>query len=257
VPIQYTFGAGATGVTVTGLPAGIGHTINGNIVTISGTLIATASVYNYTVTATGNSCGAPNLSGTIEVTNGIPPTFNQVTPVCQGATINIPTSSNNTPPIVGVWNLISSTANDVTYEFTPNPGQCGLNRTMTIVVHPLPTVIPSVTSQSFCSGETTNINLVPDVPGSEFYWTATGTSVTGQSGSVIGSGATSINQTLTLNANQVAAGQVTYSIVAEANGCLGAPVTVVVTVNPIPNVIVSPGPTDTICSGGTTNISFS
>jgi gliding motility-associated-like protein len=128
---------------------------------------------------------------------------------------------------------------------------------MTIVVHPLPTVIPSVTSQSFCSGETTNINLVPDVPGSEFYWTATGTSVTGQSGSVIGSGATSINQTLTLNANQVAAGQVTYSIVAEANGCLGAPVTVVVTVNPIPNVIVSPGPTDTICSGGTTNISFS
>jgi hypothetical protein len=128
---------------------------------------------------------------------------------------------------------------------------------MTIVVHPLPTVIPSVTSQSFCSGGTTNINLVPDVAGSVFYWTATGTSVTGQSGSVIGSGATSINQTLTLNANQVAAGQVTYSIVAEANGCLGAPVTVVVTVNPIPNVIVSPGPTETICSGGTTNISFS
>jgi gliding motility-associated-like protein len=60
-----------------------------------------------------------------------------------------------------------------------------------------------------------------------------------------------------LNAGQVAAGQVTYTIVAEANGCLGAPVTVVVTVNPIPNVIVSPvSLTETICSGGTTNISF-
>ena len=185
------------------------------------------------------------------------PIFTQVTPVCQGSTINIPTSSTNTPPIVGVWNLISSTANDVTYEFTPNAGQCALTTTMTIVVHPLPTVTPNVTTQSFCSGGTTNINLVSDVPGSAFYWTATGTSVTGQSGSVTGSGATSINQTLTLNANQVAAGQVTYSIVAEANGCLGAPVTVVVTVNPIPNVIVSPGPTETICSGGTTNISFS
>jgi len=129
---------------------------------------------------------------------------------------------------------------------------------MTIVVHPLPTVIPSVSTQSFCSGETSNINLVSTVPGSVFYWTATGTSVTGQSGSVTGSGATSINQTLTLNANQVAAGQVTYTIVAEANGCLGAPVTVVVTVNPIPNVIVSPASlTQTICSGETTNISFS
>jgi gliding motility-associated-like protein len=258
VPIQYTFDAGATGVTVTGLPSGIVHTINGNIVTISGTPTTTAAIFNYTITATGNLCGAPALTGVINVTNGILPIFTQVQPVCQGATINIPTSSNNTPPIVGVWNLISSTANDATYEFTPNPGQCALTTTMTIVVHPLPTVIPSVSTQSFCSGETTNINLVSTVPGSVFYWTATGTSVTGQSGSVTGSGATSINQTLTLNANQVAAGQVTYTIVAEANGCLGAPVTVVVTVNPIPNVIVSPASlTQTICSGETTNISFS
>jgi len=129
---------------------------------------------------------------------------------------------------------------------------------MTIVVHPLPTVIPSVSTQSFCSGGTTNINLVSDVAGAVFYWTATGTSVTGQSGSVTGSGATSINQTLVLNANQVAAGQVTYSIVAEANGCLGAPVTVVVTVNPIPDVIVSPSSlTATLCSGEATAISFS
>jgi gliding motility-associated-like protein len=258
VPIQYTFGAGATGVNVTGLPAGINQTTNGNIVTISGIPTTTAGIYNYTVTATGNSCGAPNLSGTIEVTNGILPIFAQVNPVCQGATINIPTSSLNTPPIVGVWNLISSTANDVTYEFTPNAGQCALPTRMTIVVHPLPTVIPSVTTQSFCSGGTTNINLSSNVPGHTFSWTATATTITGQSGSVTGSGATSINQTLVLNPNQVAAGQVTYVIVAEANGCLGAPVTVVVTVNPIPNVIVSPASlAQTICSGQATNISFS
>jgi gliding motility-associated-like protein len=217
---------------------------------------------NYTVTSGIGGCiSMPSATFSINAITPIPPTFNQVTPVCQGATINIPTSSTNTPPIVGVWNLISSTANDVTYEFTPNPGQCALTTPptrMTIVVHPLPIVTPSVTTQSFCSGGTTNINLVPDVPGSAFYWTATGTSVSGQSGSVTGSGATSINQTLTLNAGQVAAGQVTYTIVAEANGCLGAPVTVVVTVNPIPNVIVSPvSLTETICSGETTNISFS
>jgi gliding motility-associated-like protein len=100
--------------------------------------------------------------------------------------------------------------------------------------------------------------LLSNVSGATFSWTATATTITGQSGSVTGSGATSINQTLVLNANQVAAGQVTYTIVAEANGCLGAPVTVVVTVNPIPNVIVSPASlAQTICSGQATNISFS
>jgi len=254
-PIQYTFGANATGVSVSGLPAGVTYTITGSIVTISGTPTTTlAGIFNYTITATGNACGAPNLSGTIEVTNGILPLFNQVVPVCQGSTINIPTTSTN--GIVGVWNLISSTANDVTYQFIPNAGQCALNTTMTIVVHPLPIVTPSVTSQSFCSGGTTNINLISNVPGATFSWTATATTITGQAGSVIGSGATSINQTLVLNPNQVAAGQVTYVIVAEANGCLGAPVTVVVTVNPVPNVVVSPA-AQTICSGQATSISFS
>ncbi|MBP6073408.1 MAG: T9SS type B sorting domain-containing protein, partial [Flavobacterium sp.] len=254
-PIQYTFGANATGVSISGLPAGVTYAINGSIVTISGTPTTTlAGIFNYTITATGNACGAPNLSGTIEVTNGILPLFNQVVPVCQGSTINIPTTSTN--GIVGVWNLISTTANDVTYQFIPNAGQCALNTTMTIVVHPLPVVTPSVTTQSFCSGGTTNINLISNVPGATFSWTATATTITGQAGSVIGSGATSINQTLVLNPNQVAAGQVTYVIVAEANGCLGAPVTVVVTVNPVPNVVVSPA-AQTICSGQATSISFS
>ena len=256
-PIQYTFGANATGVIITGLPTGVTFAINGSIVTISGTPTTTsAATFNYAITTTGNSCGAPNLSGTIEVTNGILPLFNQVVPVCQGASINLPTNSINSPPIVGVWNLISTTANNVTYQFIPNPGQCALNTTMTIVVHPLPIVTPSVTSQSFCSGGTTNINLTSNVPGTTFSWTATATTITGHSGSVTGSGATSINQTLILNPNILTPGQVTYVIVAEANGCLGTPITVVVTVNPVPNVVVSPT-TQTICSGQTTSISFS
>jgi gliding motility-associated-like protein len=231
-----------------------GPTVNSTGI-ISGMTFGT----NYTVTSGIGGCiSLPSASFSINAITPILPIFDPVNPVCQVATINIPTSSLNTPPIVGVWNLISSTANDVTYEFTPNPGQCGLNTTMTIVVHPLPTVIPSVTTQSFCSGGTTNINLLSNVAGATFSWTATATTITGQSGSVTGSGATSINQTLVLNANQVSAGQVTYVIVAEANGCLGAPVTVVVTVNPIPNVIVSPTSlAQTICSGQATNISFS
>jgi gliding motility-associated-like protein len=246
---------GATGIgSAIGLPPGVSAVWAANTISING-IANTTGLFNYSIPLTGG-CGSIVATGTIEVTNGILPLFNQVVPVCQGASINLPTSSINSPPIVGVWNLISTTANDVTYQFIPNAGQCALNTTMTIVVHPLPVVTPSVTTQSFCSGGTTNINLISNVPGATFSWTSTATTITGHSGSVTGSGATSINQTLVLNANTLTPGQVTYVIVAEANGCLGAPVTVVVTVNPVPNVVVSPT-TQTICSGQTTSMSFS
>ncbi|SHL34830.1 hypothetical protein SAMN05444360_101230 [Chryseobacterium carnipullorum] len=63
-PITYTFN-GATGTSVTGLPAGITATVNGTTVTISGTA-TTAGIYNYTVTVTGG-CAPVNLQGTITV----------------------------------------------------------------------------------------------------------------------------------------------------------------------------------------------
>ena len=63
-PITYNTGNGATGATVTGLPAGVTGTYVGGVFTISGTPTATG-VFNYTVTATG--CGTASLSGTITV----------------------------------------------------------------------------------------------------------------------------------------------------------------------------------------------
>ncbi|WMW77784.1 T9SS type B sorting domain-containing protein [Flavobacterium sp. 20NA77.7] len=244
---------GASGIgTALGLPPGIYATWSANVISINGTA-NTTGIYTYNIPIIGG-CGSIAATGTIEVTDGILPLFAQVAPVCQGSTINIPTISTN--GIVGVWQLISSTTNNATYEFTPNPGQCALNTQMTIIIHPLPTVITSITSESFCSGGTTNISLSSNVPGTTFSWTATATSVTGQSDSITGFGATNINQTLILNPSQISNGHVTYVIVAEANGCVGTPVTVVVTVKPIPNVVISPS-SQTICSGSTTNISFS
>ncbi len=208
----------------------------------------------YTFTPDPGQCAA-TANMTIDVTPRTIPTFTQVAPICIGSTLSsLPTTSNN--GITGSWSPALNNTATTLYTFTPDTGQCVTNATMTIVVHPLPTVTPSVTSQSFCSGGTTNINLTSDVPGATFSWTATATTITGHSGSVTGSGATSINQTLVLNPNILTPGQVTYVIVAEANGCLGAPVTVVVTVNPIPNVVVAPT-TQTICSGQATSISFS
>ncbi|RAK20112.1 hypothetical protein B0I03_1081, partial [Flavobacterium aquaticum] len=61
-PIQYTFGGGATGATVTGLPTGVTATTSGNTVTISGT---PTSPFSYSVNTIGGCGTVPPLVGSI------------------------------------------------------------------------------------------------------------------------------------------------------------------------------------------------
>lgn len=69
-PIVYTYGGGATGVTVIGLPAGINATTNttAKTVTISGIPTAT-NTGSYSVVTVGGSSSAITLTGTITVNN--------------------------------------------------------------------------------------------------------------------------------------------------------------------------------------------
>lgn len=66
--------AGATGATVSGLPAGVSGTLKGSDFYISGTVSASAASgdYKWTVTTTGGSTTATK-SGTITVTGGTAP----------------------------------------------------------------------------------------------------------------------------------------------------------------------------------------
>lgn len=64
--ITYSLGGGATGATVTGLPSGVTATVNGTILTISGTPTVSGS-FNYSIATTGNACTIANKSGTITV----------------------------------------------------------------------------------------------------------------------------------------------------------------------------------------------
>ncbi|SFE12071.1 beta strand repeat-containing protein, partial [Flavobacterium phragmitis] len=64
--ITMTLGGGATGATVTGLPAGVIYSVSGTILTISGTPTVTGQ-FTYNVTTTGNSCAVATTSGTINV----------------------------------------------------------------------------------------------------------------------------------------------------------------------------------------------
>ena len=68
-PIVYTIGGGASGVTIANLPPGIGFTVTGNTVTISGTPTTTAGgpLFPYAIQTTGNSCVKANAAGQIRV----------------------------------------------------------------------------------------------------------------------------------------------------------------------------------------------
>lgn len=97
---------------------------------------------------------------TITITPQVTPTFNAIPVLCQNATPPVlPTSSTNTPPIIGTWNAAINTATPGTtqYIFTPNPGQCApatftLPVTVNQTIDPTFTVIPAI-----CSGSTAPI----------------------------------------------------------------------------------------------------
>lgn len=125
----------------------------------------------------------------------------------------------------------------------------GTPETFTITVNPTPTVVSTPSSETICSGASTNISLSGTVSGTTFSWTVSQSGVTGASS---GNG-NSIVQTLSTTGS--APGTVTYTITPSANGCSGTPVNVLITVNPIPDVIATPG-SETICSGTSTNISL-
>ena len=65
--ITYQLEGDATNATVTGLPAGVSFSLVAGIITISGTPtdnITTTTVYDYTITTTGESCSG-TTTGTI------------------------------------------------------------------------------------------------------------------------------------------------------------------------------------------------
>ena len=97
-PIAYTLGGGATGATVTGLPAGVTSSVSGSTLTISG-FPATAGVFNYSIITTGNSCIKSSANGTISVLQTPAITFDPVSGVCA----DVPSFQVTASPALGVF----------------------------------------------------------------------------------------------------------------------------------------------------------
>ena len=101
------------------------------------------------VTVNGVTC---RKSVTITVNPNNTPTFTQVAPICNGATLAaLPTTSTNN--ITGTWSPAIDNTATTTYTFTPTAGQCATTATMTITVNP--NITPTFTQVApICNGAT-------------------------------------------------------------------------------------------------------
>lgn len=252
-----------------GASAGSGTSINQTL-TATGTSPGTVT---YTVTPTSNGCNGNSATVTVTV-NPIPTVSATPNPasICSGNAPNVALSSNVSGASFN-WTVSQSagisgasaasgntiaqtlsnsgtTAGTATYTVTPSVGACnGTPLSVTVNVNPTPTASATPNPQSICSGQSSSVTLSSNVAATSYNWTVTQSGVTGASN---GSGS-SIAQTL--NNAGTTSGSATYTVTPSAGGCNGAPVSVTVNVNPIPNAIASPNP-ETICSGEASSISL-
>ena len=93
------------------------------------------------------------------ITVGINPTFDPFATYCEGSTIpQLPTISNNSPPITGTWSPAINNTTTTLYTFTPTPGQnCVAPTLTTMTIQITPLEIPSFTQvQAICAGDALN-----------------------------------------------------------------------------------------------------
>ncbi len=216
--------------------------VNGG--SISGATTTTLTFTNATVADAGEyrlqvvfpTCTSTSTIYRDLVVNPLP-TLSGPASVCVGKTINW------TPAVGGTWTssdptkasitdagLVTGIAvGTVTFTFKETATGCS-STSSSVTIYPIPDVAANPVSQTICSGSASSIALSSSVAGASFNWTVVQSGVSGASS---GSGAT-IAQTLTATGN--APGTATYSITPIANGCDGSPISVVITVTPIPTV---------------------
>jgi hypothetical protein len=236
---------GATGATVTGLPAGVTGTWLANVVTISGTPTASGP-FTYTVTLTGG-CGVITTTGTITVTpnNTVSLTSaagtNAQTRCINTAITNITyaTTGATGATVTGLPSGVTGTwlANVVTISGTPTAsgpftytvtltGGCGvITTTGTITVTPNNTV--SLTSAAGTNAQTRCINTA--ITNITYATTgATGATVTGLPAGVTG---TWLANVVTISGTPTASGPFTYTVTL-TGGCGVITTTGTITVTP-------------------------
>lgn len=266
-----TFSGGGSAGTFTSTAGLVFVNVNTGQINLSTSTPGTYTVTNSIAASGGCAAATATASVTINPAPAVTATPSSQT-ICSGTPTNIALTSSlggttyswtvvqsgvsggaagAGTPIAQTLSTTGASAGTATYTINSLSGGCaGTPITVPITVNPVPTVTPSPASQTICSGTATGITLSGSLPGTTFNWAAP--TQTAASGGASGSGA-SIIQTLT--ASGASAGTVTYSVIPTANSCPGSPVSIVVTVNPSPNVVATPS-SASICSGATTAINL-
>jgi gliding motility-associated-like protein len=199
--------------------------------TASVTITPVAGTSTYTVTVTTGGC---NGTATIQVTaaNNIIPVITGTPVICNGMSTTLTTSGGGTylwsdgttNSVITVSPLINTT-----YSVTVTNGSCSgtAQQLVTVISNPGPVITGNTT---ICSGQTTTLTANA---GGSYSWNS-------------GASTSSITVSPTITTS--------YTVIVTTNGCTGS-ATAQVTVNPIPNPIIS-GST-TICTGQSTTLTSS
>jgi gliding motility-associated-like protein len=184
----------------------------------------------YTFTPNPSECAFPT---TMDITVIAPDTttFNPISALCQGTTpLALPTSSSNTPTIIGTWNtptIATNTPGLTDYIFTPDSSFCALNDTLVITINPTPTISLSP-NQTICQGQQAIITSTVSLPDGTYDWQPV--------------------DSTTANLTIIPGGTTTYELIYTLNGCPSLPAYSTVTVNP--NIPVFGGNDTLFCIGG-------
>jgi gliding motility-associated-like protein len=145
----------------------------------------------------------------------------------------------------------------VLYTVTPTANGCnGQPISVPIVVNPVPTIgtlaTPSNLQMCSNSGITIQLSNPNNVNNTIFQWI--GSTISGMATGAVNGTGSSIVQTLQNPGNTPST--VKYTIRPVSGSCKGLPTDVIFTVNPIPNVLATPG-SQNLCTGMSTSINLS
>jgi hypothetical protein len=263
--------AGATFAWTRALVAGISEAAASGTGNVSETLTNTTAspiVVTYAYTTTANGCNAPQ-SVTVTV-NPIPVLSSTLTPpaICSATTFSYAATSATAGATFawtraavagisqaagsGIGSVSETLTNTtsapvvVTYAYVTSANGCSsAPQNVTVTVNPIPTLSSTLTPAAICSGTTFNYTATSATAGASFAWTRAVAAGISQ-GATSGTG----NVSEVLTNTTTAPVSLTYVYTTTANGCVGAPQNVVLTVNPTPALSSTLTP-PAICSGTT------